>query len=341
MSDQENDPELPVLEVKTEGTHVEKMCEDENHVLEQFMTISQCPTRERASTILDAATGQLQRALDIYFEDTDFLQLAPDSEEGQLSRAIGESMAVNLEKEPDVLTVFHKVSTSLPGKDPMVLRKLCEDYRGRSEELERHLEECGAELPTAAEGAKARLEAERQEMVAAGVEEAEQMVVEVCPACENPRMTVDLSLKVFLCPLPSCGLESCRSCWRPQHLPQPCSGADGLKDTIFRITRVHPQRHFEEDDPLSVQYRLAESQFARMHVQNKLQHKIVSIDVVCNPTLRTRFEAKRTELEIQGCGHSLLLFHGTPQDNIEPILRYLNSEPHLTFHHTGTGTTSI
>ena len=51
------------------------------------------------------------------------------------------------------------------------------------------------------------------------------------------------------------------------------------------------------------------------------KQKISSVDVVQNARLRSTFKAKQRELEEKGKGESLLLFHGTPQPNIEAILK--------------------
>ena len=92
-------------------------------------------------------------------------------------------------------------------------------------------------------------------------------------------------------------------------------------DFRVQISRVEPKRVLDEGF-LSMQFRLAESQFARMatHVGGQKQ-KIISVDVVQNARLRASFKAKQKELEGKGKGGSLLLFHGTQQANIESILK--------------------
>ena len=90
----------------------------------------------------------------------------------------------------------------------------------------------------------------------------------------------------------------------------------------FQVVTVLPSREFEEDDPLGMEYRKAEGHFLRMQkdgLSRKLEIK--SIDIVKNMLLKERFNAKKTMLASQGCGHSLLLFHGTPHHNIPAILR--------------------
>ena len=92
-------------------------------------------------------------------------------------------------------------------------------------------------------------------------------------------------------------------------------------DFSVKITRVEPKRVLDEGF-LSMQFRLAESQFARMGPQvGGPKQKITSVDVVQNARLRASFKAKQKELEERGKGESLLLFHGTPQANIEAILK--------------------
>ena len=92
-------------------------------------------------------------------------------------------------------------------------------------------------------------------------------------------------------------------------------------DFSVKISRVEPKRVLDEGF-LSMQFRLAESQFARMATQvGGQKQQIISVDVVQNARLRAGFKAKQKELEGKGKGESLLLFHGTPQANIESILK--------------------
>ena len=50
---------------------------------------------------------------------------------------------------------------------------------------------------------------------------------------------------------------------------------------------------------------------------------IESVDVVKNETLQSRFDKKKAELSKDGSKvDCLLLFHGTPQQNIQSILRH-------------------
>ena len=93
-----------------------------------------------------------------------------------------------------------------------------------------------------------------------------------------------------------------------------------IVDIQVRITRVEPKRELDESF-LSMQFRLAESQFARMTAHTGQRQEITSVDVVQNNQLRAVFKAKQKQLEEKGKGQSLLLFHGTPQANIKPILQ--------------------
>ena len=95
-----------------------------------------------------------------------------------------------------------------------------------------------------------------------------------------------------------------------------------IVDFRVRITRVEPKRELDESF-LSMQFRLAESQFARMTAHTGQRQEITSVDVVQNNQLRAVFKAKQKLLEEKGKGKgkSLLLFHGTPQANIKPILQ--------------------
>ena len=93
-----------------------------------------------------------------------------------------------------------------------------------------------------------------------------------------------------------------------------------IVDSQVRITRVEPKRELDESF-LSMQFRLAESQFARMTAHTGQRQEITSVDVVQNNQLRAVFKAKQKLQEEKGKGKSLLLFHGTPQANIKPILQ--------------------
>ena len=299
--------------------------------LETFLEITSCNNREEAANIMEAATGDLERAIQIFYsrqEAGSFMKVPPVSDEDNLARTIAESVKDHQSKEPDTETMLQILLSNLPHKDPEALRKLCEEYQGRSVELEQFLRDHESEIPPKLDSARIELETQITELRNAGVEEAEQMVVESCPSCLTPRIIDNPSISVFLCTSSKCGRESCRNCWEIQHVPEPCgkkkkkiSAENILLKEEFKTVRMEPQRHFDEEDDLAIQYRIAESQFARMQKQYNLKYKITSIDVVYNAGLRTTFELRKKELKDKGCGDSLLLFHGTPQSNIESILR--------------------
>ena len=53
----------------------------------------------------------------------------------------------------------------------------------------------------------------------------------------------------------------------------------------------------------------------------------MKVEIVENPRLKRKFEAKKCkEVEEGGTGDSLMLFHGTPKENILPIVEY-NFDP--------------
>jgi len=92
-------------------------------------------------------------------------------------------------------------------------------------------------------------------------------------------------------------------------------------DSSFKKTTVFPSRNFDMDSELAREYRIAEGQFLRM-VGRRESYDIKSIDIVQNYKLEKRFETKKQEFKSIGLDvKPLLIFHGTPQKNIEPILR--------------------
>ena len=55
--------------------------------------------------------------------------------------------------------------------------------------------------------------------------------------------------------------------------------------------------------------------------------EVVKVEIVENPRLKRKFNAKKSkEVEEGGTGDSLMLFHGTPKENILPIVKY-NFDP--------------
>jgi len=89
----------------------------------------------------------------------------------------------------------------------------------------------------------------------------------------------------------------------------------------FKKTRVLPSRTFDAENNLEHEFRIAEGQFLRMKREGK-RYEIQSIDVIENEKLKAKFEKKRQDLKAKGVDDKpLLIFHGTPQANIDPILK--------------------
>eukprot|EP00092_Neocalanus_flemingeri_P041826 GFUD01045556.1.p1 GENE.GFUD01045556.1~~GFUD01045556.1.p1 ORF type:complete len:403 (+),score=116.93 GFUD01045556.1:47-1255(+) len=89
----------------------------------------------------------------------------------------------------------------------------------------------------------------------------------------------------------------------------------------FKKVRVMPSRSFDEDSEEEREYRIAEGHFLRM-VGKRKKFEIKSIDIVHNFKLKEKFELKKKELRKRGLDDKpLLIFHGTPQENIDPILK--------------------
>ena len=119
-----------------------------------------------------------------------------------------------------------------------------------------------------------------------------------------------------------------------------------------------PKREFDEKDPLADDFRKAEAQFLKMQAEGfHMNLSIESVDVVKNRYLQELFEDKRQDLKkSEGSDvKSLLLFHGTPQENIASILRdnfnlakkvngrkygdgvYFSEQPEVSVGYTNTG----
>ena len=130
------------------------------------------------------------------------------------------------------------------------------------------------------------------------------------------------------------------------------------KSLPSQVTKVLPKREFDEKDPLADDFRKAEAQFLKMQAEGfHMNLSIESVDVVKNRYLQELFEDKRQELKkSEGCDvKSLLLFHGTPQENIASILRdnfnlakrvngrkygdgvYFSEQPEVSVGYTNTG----
>ena len=228
-------------------------------------------------------------------------------------------------EEPTIAQMKEVLVRNYSEKDEESLELLCVQYEGKSAELEKHLEQHFKDIPTKLEveqiKARAGLEAELKSLQEAEVEEASNMVIEDCSGCHMPQMTYDMEAKIFHCH--RCEKNFCRKCWQccPSSGPcRKCSAAD------FEVTNVLPKREFDEEDSLADEYRKAESQFLRMQAKSKGRYtnlEVQSVDVVKNNKLKEKFEAKKNQLaKTEGAGvKSLLLFHGTPQQNVLSILQ--------------------
>ena len=260
-------------------------------------------------------------------------QSTPAKEDKELEAVIEASLADHRSKEPSVDTMFKVLCSNYSQKDPETMKKLCLEFEGKSAELEKYLEENFDKIPTKQQAAnrklKSKLEDEVSMLQEAGVEGLE---VESCPSCWAARIIEDQETTVFCCTSSDCGLEHCRKCWMVQHEPEPCTKVrkgDAIKtDTPktanidFEVKNILPKRQFDENDPLEIEYRRAEGQFLRMQAKDiNIGLSIQSIDVVTNRQLEERFQAKKKELEKKGFTDCLLLFHGTPQKNVESILK--------------------
>ena len=318
-------------------------------ILKNFKEITGTEEK-KARKVLDTENWNLERAINKFYEtereQDDFVVCVDENnsitdveikdieanpglvdEKGEMKRAIEESLVEHMSKEPSAEEMFKILSENYKEKDLVALRKLCNDHEGRSGDLEMYLEKNFSSIPTRQEAACVRLRADMEESITelrrAKVEGAEVMSVESCPSCHTPQITQDHTInKVFCCS--SCKEEYCRQCWEPQHIPQPCAKTANLwnTDDKFEVVRVLPTREFDEEDAMAIEYRKAEGQLLRMQAQGfNTGLKIHSIDVVKNLTLQAKFDVKKAELTKQGLGKSLLLFHGTPNVNIDGILR--------------------
>jgi len=84
---------------------------------------------------------------------------------------------------------------------------------------------------------------------------------------------------------------------------------------------MRPTRSIDDDGPHEAHLRTAEAVFGRAGGRAE---SIVSVEYHLNPELEARWLAKRAEYDRQygRGGHTILYaFHGTPESNVEPILR--------------------
>ena len=225
--------------------------------------------------------------------------------------------------EPTIAQMKEVLVKNYSEKDEETLEVLCVQFEGRSTELEKYLEQHFKEIPTKLEveqkKARADLEAEMKSLQDAGVQEASTMTIEDCPVCHMPQMTYDTAANIFHCH--RCEKDCCRKCWQCCPTPDQCQKCP-TED--FEVINLLPRREFDEEDPMADEYRKAESQFLRMQAKGRHTNlEIQSIDVVRNKILKERFEAKKTQFAMtEGADvKSLLLFHGTPQQNVPSILK--------------------
>jgi len=254
------------------------------------------------------------------------------NEEEMLKKALEESEIEFRAKEPNASETFKILSQNYPQYDPSAVQDLCNDYAGRSAELEKFVQLYIYTLPTKLEAEKSKLKSQLEDLAAAGVDEANDMVVEDCPSCKKPQIVEDPSAKIFICQNAPCREESCRKCKKAQHFPDECEDKPNLehqdslvnlwdKTLNFEIINMKPKRSFDKSDDLDKEFRLAEGQFLRFNESSAKKYKIQSIDLVRNKKLEEKFEAKKEELKKNWKEECLLLFHGTPQKNIQPILQ--------------------
>jgi len=98
----------------------------------------------------------------------------------------------------------------------------------------------------------------------------------------------------------------------------------------FSLRPVLRRREFS-DDPDTAEFMKAEAIVLRRLRQgscsNLRSFEVVKVEIVENPRLKRKFEAKRSkEVEEGSSGESLMLFHGTPKENILQIVQY-NFDP--------------
>jgi len=253
--------------------------------------------------------------------NADIETISKYTEEDIMQRALEASTVEYQMNEPTPEANFEILSLNYPHLDPTSLSTLCKDYKGRSVELEKFVQFHIHDLPTKLDAEKTKLQAQLEGIIAAGVEGAEQMTVDDCPRCKVPKIIQDPTAKVFICLNPTCKGEFCMKCKQEQHIPYKCKGQLFDESADFQVLNILPKRMFDESDSLDREFRIAEGQFLRMNANTNQNYEIKSIDIVINKVLQQKFEDKKEELSNQGYGDCLLLFHGTPQQNIQPILR--------------------
>jgi len=315
-------PDIEVIETAGEVKDAEVVVVE---VIENAEEAAKGQVEEEAFQMVRSVTGK----------DDATVKRVLDEMGGDTTRAINRLLDLEAKvevtvasKEPTIAQMKEVLVRNYSEKDEESLEVLCVRYEGKSAELEKYLEQHFKDIPTKMEveqaTARAGLEAELKSLQEAEVEEASTMAIEDCPGCHMPQMNYDTAAKVFHCQ--RCEKDFCRKCWKSVTT----SGESEIKclkcpAEVFEVINVLPKREFDEEDPMAVEFRKAESQFLRMQAKAKGRFtnlEIQSVDVVTNIKLKERFEAKKNQLvKTEGDVKSLLLFHGTPQQNVLSILQ--------------------
>ena len=179
----------------------------------------------------------------------------------------------------------------------------------------------------------------------AGVEGVEEMAIVTCLACgvawiEQLPNLVSQRKRIAICPSALCGKQWCRSCSRECHTGMCAPLGNGkmqqwrLPVQGFSLRTVMFSREFS-DQPDSTEFYRAEAIIRRglsMASGLKGRFDVKKVEIVENPRLKRKFEEKKIkEIEEGNAGESLLLFHGTPKENILPIVQY-NFDPSIVKH---------
>ena len=187
----------------------------------------------------------------------------------------------------------------------------------------------------------------RQELLAylwevtttAGVDEAELMVLEDCPACGFPQILQDKTVRLFQC-VEGCPAIFCRNC-KVYHEPLSCkhwkNGVFGemeheLEMYVVDITKVESGRLFENDN-LKAEYQMVEGEFLRMMASIGKSLKITRIDMVNNMQLKKKFEMKKIRLQYEGLSDTaVLLFHATDDVAVEDVIKNNFAQVHINYY---------
>jgi len=175
-----------------------------------------------------------------------------------------------------------------------------------------------------------------QELEMAGVKGVEDMAVVKCLACGFAWIEFLNHSRNAICPRTLCRKEWCRTCSSESHAGQCPPSGNGRMELWrlpvqgFSLRPIHSSREFS-DDTDRAEFLKAEAivlrGLSRARGENLRTLEVVKVEIVENPRLKRKFEAKRNkEVEEGGSGESLMLCHGTPKENILPIVRY-NFDP--------------